>query len=429
MLVTNKSVANKSVTNRSVATPWVTHYQQTERFLLEHAALWQPAPFHQMPAWTTTQPALYNALLTLSDEALDVLEHNPHALLRWLHPHLPSLALAAELTRLPPTTGALQKPWPTGFEWEIPGRKWAQIEAFTTALLPHAPTIIDWCAGKGHLSRGLAFQHEKAVVALEWNQALCDAAALLNSKHQALVTCHLQDVLADNADRHLHNACHCVALHACGKLHLRLMSLATEKAVSALSFSPCCYHLIDTAVYTPLTTLDHTLFPQRLTPGREQLRLAMQETVTANGHARRLRDRKSAWRLGFKQLITTITQGKASLGIDATLPSLPDRYFHGSFTAFCTQASALMSGERETGFDFNSIDFNHFETAGTQAHARIQRLELVRHAFRRVLEVWLCLDRACWLESKGYQVNVSEFCATAITPRNILIEAVKSNPT
>jgi hypothetical protein len=203
------------------------------------------------------------------------------------------------------------------------------------------------------------------------------------------------------------------------------MSLAIAKSVPALSFSPCCYHLIDTAVYTPLTTLDHTLFEQRLSPSREQLRLAMQETVTANGHARRLRDRKSAWRLGFKQLITTMTQGKKLRGMDATLPSLPDRYFHDNFAAFCTQAIALIGGEIEAGVDVSSADFDHFETAGQQAHAQIQRIELVRHAFRRVLEVWLCLDRACWLESQAYEVIVSEFCAATVTPRNILIAAIK----
>lgn len=397
--------------------------------MLEHAAFWQPAPFHQLPAWTTTHPALYNALLTLSDAELDKLEHDSQALLQWLHTHLPCLELAAELTRLPPATGTLQKRWPTGFEWEIPGRKWAQIEAFTAALQPHAPTLIDWCAGKGHLSRSVAYQTDRAVVALEWNGQLCTAAEQLGKKHHAPVTCHLQDVLAEDAERHLHNDCHCVALHACGKLHLRLMSLAAVKSVPALSFSPCCYHLIDTAVYTPLTLLDDTQFKQRLTPSREQLRLAMQETVTANGHERRLRDRKSAWRLGFKQLVTTMTQGKKLRGIDVSMPSLRDRYFHDSFAAFCTQVIALKGGEFETGFDLNSADFNHFETAGQLAHAQIQRIELVRHAFRRVLEVWLCLDRACWLESHGYEVSVSEFCAATITPRNILIEAVKPNPT
>lgn len=415
------------------ATPWLTHYQQAERFLLDHAAYWQPAPFHQMPAWTTTHPALYDALLALSDDELERLEHHPHALLHWLSPHLPGVGLATDLMRLPHTTGALRKRWPTGFEWDIPGRKWAQINAFTASLQPHAPTLIDWCAGKGHLSRSMAFQHDTAVVALEWNAELCNAAEQLGKKHSTQVTHHLQDVLAKDAERHLDNACHCVALHACGKLHLRLMCLATEKAIAALSFSPCCYHLIDTAIYTPLTALDHTLFETRLTPSREQLRLAMQETVTANGHARRLRDRKSAWRLGFKQLVTTMLPGK-----DAPLPSLPDRFFHGSFADFCTHAITLIGGEREAGFDinsfdinnvdFNGIDFDLFETAGKQAHAGIQRVELVRHAFRRVLEVWLCLDRACWLESQGYEVSVSEFCELAVTPRNILIAAVKPNP-
>ena len=51
------------------------------------------------------------------------------------------------------------------------------------------------------------------------------------------------------------------------------------------------------------------------------------------------------------------------------------------------------------------------------------RLSVVRHAFRRALEVWLVLDLAVHLESRGYRVDVGQFCERALTPRNLLISA------
>ena len=52
-------------------------------------------------------------------------------------------------------------------------------------------------------------------------------------------------------------------------------------------------------------------------------------------------------------------------------------------------------------------------------------MELVRHLFRRPLEVWLLLDRALFLEEQGYQAEVGTFCPKPMTPRNLLIRAVR----
>lgn len=55
------------------------------------------------------------------------------------------------------------------------------------------------------------------------------------------------------------------------------------------------------------------------------------------------------------------------------------------------------------------------------------RVELVRHVFRRAIEVWLVLDRALYLQQHGYQVSIKTFCEKQLTPRNILILA-NTNP-
>jgi hypothetical protein len=60
---------------------------------------------------------------------------------------------------------------------------------------------------------------------------------------------------------------------------------------------------------------------------------------------------------------------------------------------------------------------------GASRLARLRRLELLRQAWRRPIEVWLCLDRAVWLERRGYAVEVGTFCDASLTPRNILLRA------
>ena len=48
---------------------------------------------------------------------------------------------------------------------------------------------------------------------------------------------------------------------------------------------------------------------------------------------------------------------------------------------------------------------------------------LIRNALGRVMEVYLILDRAIYLEEQGYEVLVQEFFDEELSPRNIGITA------
>jgi hypothetical protein len=48
---------------------------------------------------------------------------------------------------------------------------------------------------------------------------------------------------------------------------------------------------------------------------------------------------------------------------------------------------------------------------------------LIRNALGRVMELYLLLDRAIFLEEKGYKVEVQEFFDEELSPRNIGITA------
>ena len=56
---------------------------------------------------------------------------------------------------------------------------------------------------------------------------------------------------------------------------------------------------------------------------------------------------------------------------------------------------------------------------------RIARLELVRKAYRRPLEVWLVADLAMYLEERGYSVEIKTLCKKEVTPRNMVLVGVR----
>jgi hypothetical protein len=63
------------------------------------------------------------------------------------------------------------------------------------------------------------------------------------------------------------------------------------------------------------------------------------------------------------------------------------------------------------------------ERAAQARVLEISALDLPRMLFRRAIELWVDLDRACWLQERGLRVSVGTFCTIDATPRNIAISA------
>jgi hypothetical protein len=152
----------------------------------------------------------------------------------------------------------------------------------------------------------------------------------------------------------------------------------------------------------------------RLHLNREDLALAVQETITAPRSDRMARARGNAWRLGFDLLQRKLRGTDDYL----PLPSLARGRSPPSFEAFCRWAAAQKGMALPAPCDWQAL-----EQEGWRRYAEVSRLELVRHLFRRPLEIWLVLDRALFLEEAGFRVEVGTFCTRALTPRNLLLRA------
>lgn len=385
-------------------------------WLVRHRAFWQSVPFTEPePAWVSLCPELARLVSGLTEEQCERLEHDSVAFAVLAAEALPSLADYEYLIQVPDLAPdesvVVSETLPEVRAKDMPGRKRLQAGAFTASVSPLSLPVLDWCSGKGHLSRTLAASCSQPVTGFEWNSELVRDGNRMADKYGERVAVRCQDVMA--TDLSLPEGVHGVALHACGDLHRQLLRRGAGSRMPRLSFSPCCYHLSADSDYRSISRKAEQ-HVGRLRVRVADLRLAVQETVTAPARVRAQTRRVSQWRLAFDGLQREIR------GVDEYLPvpSYPPRLLQEGFESFCRWAAA------KKGISLpDSIDSSRWLAFGMERLQRVRRYELVRHLFRRPLELWMVLDYAVYLEEQGYRVRVGEFCARELTPRNLLIDA------
>jgi len=390
-------------------------WQYLNDWLREHSHFWRPAPFTQpTPEWTRHYPELARQVAGLSDDDCQRFEDDPLALARTLENLLPSLVDMQTLTALPSLTedsDVQELTLPEVRARDMPGRKRLQSGAFAAAVRPlHAP-IVDWCCGKGHLARTLLPGCDHPVIGYEWDLALVEDGNRLARKSGDAVTLFCQDVMAD--DFELPPGVHGVGLHACGELHRKLIKQAVQQKLPRLSVAPCCFHLWVKPDYRPLSQTA-CRSPDCLDVSKAELKLAVEETVTAPARVRNQVQTFSQWRLGFDGLQRKIRQVDEYLQV----PSHPGWVARGDFEQFCRWAAEKKQLTLPEG-----VDFAVWEDHGAWRLAQVRRHDVVRHLFRRPLELWLVLDYVRFLEEAGYTVRFGTFCDRNLTPRNLMIDA------
>ncbi|ANQ16681.1 methyltransferase [Vibrio natriegens] len=395
-----------------------TQFQFINDCLIDNQSLWRFDPFqssiHPVLPWQEQYPDLCQWLASLSPLEIERLKAKPEEALAEISAYLPVLKLLFEHTHL--ETIPLQGlDLDRGLDSGVPGRKLEQIVAMGEAAIQshYGEEWLEWCSGKGYLGRILTTQTDQPVTSFEYQQSLCDSGQSAANEHQWKMTFIQGDAFDAKAKAVFKPTQHAVALHACGDLHVRLLQYGCEAGVSAMTISPCCYHLIQGETYQPLSEIaQHST----LVLSKQELRIPLQQTVTGGERVRRHRQQEMIFRLGF-DLIT-----RQVLGIEEyqPVPSIRKSQLSEGFEAFC-----LWAAEQKAIDISQSIDFNKFETLAEQRFWHMERMSLVQLVFQRPLELWLALDKVLYLEQRGYRASLSEFCAKTVTPRNILICAYK----
>ncbi|WP_321283790.1 methyltransferase [uncultured Vibrio sp.] len=395
-----------------------TRFQFINDCLIENQSLWRFEPFqssiHPALPWQEEYPELCQWLASLSTLQIERLKAKPEEALTEISAYIPVLKSLSEHTHLEalPLQGlALER----GLDSGVPGRKLEQIVAMGEAAIQNhcGEEWLEWCSGKGYLGRILTTQTDQPVTSFEYQQSLCESGQSVAHEHQWKMTFIQGDAFDAKAKAVFKPTQHAVALHACGDLHVRLLEYGCEAGVSAMTISPCCYHLIQGETYQPLSDLAQN---SALALSKQELRIPLQQTVTGGERVRRHRQQEMIFRLGF-DLIT-----RQVLGIEEyqPVPSIRKSQLSEGFEAFCVWAA------EQKGLNIGqSIDFNALEGVAEERFWQMERMSLVQLVFQRPLEIWLALDKALYLEQRGYRARLSEFCAKSVTPRNILIYAYR----
>ena len=386
---------------------YLNRFHKLDHLLNHYQPLWRPRPFYQQGCpWPEDYQALYNSLIKLDDSHYQQLQSQQQALIDYLTPFIPEAKTLLEYQPEQISDNAKLSALQIN---GIPGRKLAQITAFAAAVPNENRTIVDWCAGKGHLARALHWHHNNPVHCLEFDKQLCESGASLANKHQADLTFYHHDVLSPlppelDAKPHVH-----VGLHACGQLHMQLLKTASQFA-PLIAISPCCYHKVPGKLYQALS---NTGSEAQLNLSVDDLHLPQEQTITGGNRIHQLRQQEQLWRLGFDELQKTITGGSY-----LPLPSLQKSLLNQSFYEFCQWAATQKGLTLPQQFDETTL-----LTRAKQRLDHTRRLELVRQLFQRPLELWLALDRTLYLFEQGYEAQLQEFCPFTVSPRNLLITA------
>ena len=386
--------------------------------LCRHKALWTESAFVQNElSWRADYPRLYRELLALSEGELRALEGEDEMLLYLTSRHLSDLETLNDFPIATPT----RRHWrvPELATCGIPQRKRAQIEGFVSALLeaklvltPNC-VVVDWCSGRGHLARAMHLAGGARVLCLERDPKL---------HHRDLpedVTFLAHDVLKPLDSAHLQSTDLHTALHACGDLHLSMLRQTANAGVPALACAPCCYHFTTDQVYGGLSRMAQE---SKLRPSKDELRLATAETTTANTLDRKLRHQELLWRVAFDLHLRQLRQVDAY----SRTPSVRKSLLKTSFNAFAQSLVEALERKGRRDFDFSPLSARAQEQLMRQAQAKlsiVSRLEKAQLAFRPALERWLLLDRALYLQERGYRVDIQQFCAKHDSGRNHVILA------
>lgn len=401
--------------NLTHASSFRCRFRELDFLLAEWFWLWREVPFKQprLP-WYDSHPHWRQILRAIDDSLLDALAADPAQLGVFAREAL-GIRLPDDLEHAPQDDISPCDPLtaPDG----VKPHKWEQVERFVSArgqLTDDTDRpLVEWCAGKGHLSRRLLERDcSREVIALEKDLALIEHGVRIAADQGLTIRFEQQDVLAASVARFCSDDSSHVALHACGRLHISMLHHCCAGRVAQVDLVPCCYHQTDDSPYRPLSYF--VRHSTRLCLDHDALKLAVQETVNATPNARRHRARLQQWRLGFDSLLRTYCGQQEYLPV----PSLASSEAGNDFRDFCEGAAMIKGIALPRG-----IDYPHMEQLGRHRFAQVSREDLVRQLFRRPLELWLVYDRCLYLEEQGYEVALRRFCPRQVTPRNLWIHA------
>lgn len=351
-------------------------------------------------------------LLSLSDDALMRCEAEGLACAAPSFPGVPhDMATLAGEVRSATAIDALDAPERELLSEDVRAvraRKRGQLSALLGALEERATRsdrIVDVGAGSGHLTRLASALFDREALGIDRDPARVAAASARAGARARFEVIDASKTPITLAQRDL-----AVGLHACGALGDKLVIAASE-ARASLALVSCCLQKIEGPARASLSRAGEGLCFARATLGITNLTSSPQGVEVSLERTLAAREARYALFLLLRRRGAEVSLGDETHGINR-------RRARAGLAAIAGQALALR------GLPPPSEDeITWAETKAHEDHAVMRRLSLPRNMLARLVELAIVLDRAAYLEERGYSVTVASIVPRAVTPRNLALFA------
>ena len=206
-----------------------------------------------------------------------------------------------------------------------------------------------------------------------------------------------------------------VGLHTCGPLAVSQILASAAKSVRSIVNFGCCYLKLSEQGHDQNISQFAKSFASPLIMNQFALTLAC-------GPHRKI----SHQGVAFKQVVKHYRYGLHILLVElypeyqlTTFGNSPTKVYDGDFANYVTAQFQKLS----LTLKHTAEELNAFYCEKLFLIKRMYAAGFIRDALSRVLEVYLLLDRAIYLEEKGYSVEILEVFDEEISPRNLGIFA------
>jgi len=281
---------------------------------------------------------------------------------------------------------------------------------------------LDIGGGKGHLARTLAHHFSLPTICIDSDLELIKAGQKLLKKipspggakefsfiNESFGT-HIynKEIQAEENEKHFGPETLAIGLHTCGPLSLRLM----ERAKSLINIG-CCYLKLN-----PLTEVNISLEGKKdpLLFSKYSLALA------SRGHGGiSFEDFMNKWKVkSFRYSLHLLLYEKMGIKKFITVEGYPLKKYGEDFSEY------VFTKLEELGIDhkFDATYLNNFHRDLSPLVKKMFLANIIRWQFGRLLECYIILDRALYLQENMFRVEITEFFNENISPRNIGILAL-----
>ncbi len=205
-----------------------------------------------------------------------------------------------------------------------------------------------------------------------------------------------------------------ISLHGCGNLSSSVVKFAVNSRHAYVMNLGCCYHKIENDYNLSQASKDHSIkFTQNA------LHLASRSAAIVNADDIKTRFQFKRFRYTFHYYFYDhykrpfLSIGNAS-----------KKDYNGEFCEYL-----LKYGPDEFKEKINSRDVqSYFESDSIITKVkRNYAADTIRFLLGRLIELYIVLDRALYLEEHGYDTQVSEIFQRDLSPRNLMIRSCRSS--